>query len=129
MEDADTSEVIDWNIFNQILEMDEDPKERDFSKSIIENYFEQAQSTFADMDSALAQGDLGKVAQLGHFLKGSSASLGLVKVQNICEDIQHLNGSDRSGAADLIAHARAEYGAVHKLLSQFFAEGGGAAIS
>lgn len=32
--------------------------------------------------------DLEKLSQLGHFLKGSSATLGLVKVRDSCEKIQ-----------------------------------------
>jgi osomolarity two-component system, phosphorelay intermediate protein YPD1 len=38
--------------FGQILEMDDD-EDREFSKSIIWNYFEQAGSTFVDMATAL----------------------------------------------------------------------------
>lgn len=33
--------------------------------------------------------DCGKLSELGHFLKGSSATLGVTKVQNSCELIQH----------------------------------------
>ena len=33
--------------------------------------------------------DLQKLSQLGHFLKGSSAALGVAKVQASCEKIQH----------------------------------------
>ena len=32
--------------------------------------------------------DLNKLSELGHFLKGSSATLGLVKVRDHCEKIQ-----------------------------------------
>ncbi len=32
---------------------------------------------------------LGELSALGHFLKGSSAALGITKVQNTCEEIQH----------------------------------------
>ena len=35
-----------------------------------------------------AAGDLEKLSSLGHFLKGSSATLGLVKVRDSCEKIQ-----------------------------------------
>ena len=33
--------------------------------------------------------DLKELSQLGHFLKGSSATLGLTKVKEACEKIQH----------------------------------------
>jgi len=34
-------------------------------------------------------GDLQQLSSLGHFLKGSSATLGLTKVKDSCEKIQH----------------------------------------
>jgi osomolarity two-component system phosphorelay intermediate protein YPD1 len=33
--------------------------------------------------------DLPQLSSLGHFLKGSSAALGVIKVQAACEKIQH----------------------------------------
>jgi HPt (histidine-containing phosphotransfer) domain-containing protein len=33
--------------------------------------------------------DLKKLSELGHFLKGSSAALGIRKLQNTCEKMQH----------------------------------------
>lgn len=119
------SEVIDWSIFSQILMMDEDENERDFSKSIVENYFEQAETTFADMDAALSNDDMQKLMRLGHFLKGSSASLGLVKVQSTCEDIQHIDTSEEEPSA-LLVRVRQEYSEAHSWLNDFFNNEGSA---
>lgn len=113
------SEVVDWSIFSQILMMDEDENERDFSKSIVENYFEQAESTFTDMESALENGDIPKLMRLGHFLKGSSASLGLVKVQSTCEEVQHLDTSEVQ-PIELLQRVRQEYAEARDGLSRFF---------
>lgn len=44
--------VIDMDIFGQLLEMD-DEEDREFSKEIVWNYFDQAESTFGKMDKAL----------------------------------------------------------------------------
>jgi osomolarity two-component system phosphorelay intermediate protein YPD1 len=41
---------IDVPTFEQILEMDEDEDEREFSKSIVYDFFSQAESTFTKMD-------------------------------------------------------------------------------
>jgi osomolarity two-component system, phosphorelay intermediate protein YPD1 len=46
-------DVIDHTIFEQILEMDDDEAERDFSKSIVYDFFDQAKSTFDKMDDNL----------------------------------------------------------------------------
>lgn len=45
-------DVIDVEVFDQLLEMDEED-DRDFSKSLVYNYFEQAESTFEKMNNAL----------------------------------------------------------------------------
>jgi len=45
-------DIIDIDVFGQLLEMDEED-EREFSRSLVWNYFEQAESTFANMDKAL----------------------------------------------------------------------------
>lgn len=119
--------VIDVYTFDQILEMDEDDKERSFSKSIVETFFDQAETTFDKMDNALAENDLENLAQLGHFLKGSSASLGLTKVQNACSEIQHLgrlNPNDPPLGHDeleaLLKKVRAAYDEIHSLLEAFY---------
>lgn len=44
---------IDPTTFEQILEMDDDEDEREFSKSIVYGFFEQAENTFDKMDAAL----------------------------------------------------------------------------
>lgn len=36
--------------FEQILEMDDDEEERDFSKGIVYGFFEQAETTFKKME-------------------------------------------------------------------------------
>ncbi|KAH6688562.1 hpt domain-containing protein [Plectosphaerella plurivora] len=79
---------VDMNTFSQILEMDDSEDDREFSQSIVSGFFEQAEETFEQMDAALKEEDLEKLSQLGHFLKGSSATLGLVKVRDSCEKIQ-----------------------------------------
>jgi osomolarity two-component system phosphorelay intermediate protein YPD1 len=45
--------MIDTATFEQILEMDDDEEERDFSKSIVYGFFEQAEQTFKKMDASL----------------------------------------------------------------------------
>ena len=102
---------IDMETFEQILELDEDDT-HDFSCEMVWQYFSQAQVTFQQMDDALCaylsftqplscftsslplcfcsvKSDLDKLSSLGHFLKGSSAALGVTKVQATCEKIQH----------------------------------------
>lgn len=44
--------LVDHSVFDQLLEMDDDD-EREFSKSIVWNFFEQAEQTFTQIEDAL----------------------------------------------------------------------------
>ncbi|KAL9106420.1 MAG: hypothetical protein Q9227_008562 [Pyrenula ochraceoflavens] len=98
-EEFDFGDNIDPATFEQVLEMDEDDDDRDFSKGIVYGFFEQAEGTFAKMHTALEKKDLRVLSELGHFLKGSSATLGLIKIKDACEKIQHFGAhKDETGA-------------------------------
>lgn len=131
-------DAIDPATFEQILEMDDDEDEREFSKSIVYDFFTQAETTFSKMDSELDKGDddptaLKDLSELGHFLKGSSATLGLTKVKDSCEKIQHYGQlKDESGTneitkeesrtklATIIKQAKKEFKDVEKVLREFY---------
>lgn len=49
----DLEGAIDLPTFEQILEMDDSEEDREFSRSIVYGFFEQAEETFESMDSAL----------------------------------------------------------------------------
>ncbi len=44
---------IDYSTFCQVLEMDDDEEDREFSRSIVSGFFEQARETFVNMEKAL----------------------------------------------------------------------------
>jgi osomolarity two-component system phosphorelay intermediate protein YPD1 len=126
---------IDAATFEQILEMDDDD-DRDFSKSIVFDFFDQAENTFNKMNSCLVKRDLAQLSALGHFLKGSSATLGLTKVKDSCEKIQHFGANkDETGTKDelnddvclkrletTIKQAKQEFVEVEKVLKNFYGE-------
>ncbi|KAG0092872.1 hypothetical protein BGZ93_010403 [Podila epicladia] len=92
-------DIIDHTTFDQLLEMD-DEEDHEFSKSLVWNYFEQAEKTFGDMNEAMKNLDFPDLSRLGHFLKGSSAALGLTKVKESCEKLQHYgNRKDATGTS------------------------------
>ncbi|SPC64561.1 related to YPD1 - two-component phosphorelay intermediate [Ustilago sp. UG-2017b] len=127
--------IIDMDIFTQLLEMD-DEDDREFSKSIVWNYFDQAETTFKEMDAALSTHDLTELSTLGHFLKGSSAAVGVIKVRDSCEHMQHYgkcHGED--GVSDLskegalkkltvtLRDVKVQYREAAKALKAFYDEG------
>ncbi|KAJ2083608.1 Phosphorelay intermediate protein [Coemansia sp. RSA 988] len=88
-EDLD-NDILDIYNFNQLLAMDDDGDIHAFSRDIVSQYFDQARSTFADMEKALKEKDLLMLSSLGHYLKGSSATIGVKKVMECCKNIQFL---------------------------------------
>ncbi|RHZ44721.1 Hpt domain-containing protein [Aspergillus thermomutatus] len=129
------SEVLDKSTFEQILEMDDDD-DRDFSKGIVYGFFDQAETTFEKMEKALEDKKLAELSSLGHFLKGSSATLGLNKVKDHCEKIQHYGaGKDETGTADepdeetslkhikeTLVEVKKDYKEVEQVLRNFYGE-------
>ncbi|UQC74481.1 hpt domain-containing protein [Colletotrichum lupini] len=150
----DFGDAIDSVTFGQILEMDEDENDRDFSQSIVFGFFEQAEETFEQMDEAFPlspftpgvssvadrnsfsgglEKDLEKLSSLGHFLKGSSATLGLVKVRDSCEKIQRYGKKENEDGTPetdeklcleriekTLKDLKTEYEDAEKLLKKFF---------
>jgi osomolarity two-component system phosphorelay intermediate protein YPD1 len=125
-------QAVDMSTFNQILEMD-DPGDHEFSYSLVFGFFEQAEETFDAMDQALEDKDLEKLSSLGHFLKGSSATLGLVKVRDGCEKIQrygkkeNVDGSPEPDEAlclerikDALKAVKTDYKDVEKILKRYY---------
>ncbi|KAH9908116.1 histidine-phosphotransfer domain, HPT domain-containing protein [Xylariomycetidae sp. FL2044] len=129
----DLGDAVDIVTFMQILEMDDSEDDREFSRSIVVGFFEQAEETFTNMDKALESKDLEELSRLGHFLKGSSATLGLTKVKDSCEKIQrygkkeNVDGSPEpdeklclSRITETLATVKAEYSDVEKTLKNFY---------
>ncbi|KAF9342480.1 hypothetical protein BGX26_007450, partial [Mortierella sp. AD094] len=103
----DDDGIIDHTTFDQLLEMD-DEEDHEFSRSLVWNYFEQAEKTFGDMDEAMEKLDFPDLSRLGHFLKGSSAALGLTKVKESCEKLQHYGNRKDAIGANTITNDEAE---------------------
>ncbi|CAK7244042.1 MAG: Phosphorelay intermediate protein [Sporothrix thermara] len=105
----DFGDSISEAAFEQILEMDESPSNRDFSKALVYDYFIQAKDTFVNMDAAVNEKNLEKLSDLGHFLKGSSAALGFDRLKEYCQVIQQygkkmtLDGSEEPNESVCLA--------------------------
>lgn len=135
-QEFDFGDHVDLATFEQILDMDEgeDEEGHEFSHSIVFGYFEQAESTFQKMDAAVEKKDLAELSSLGHFLKGSSATLGFTKVKDECEKIQHYGHmKDETGTIDepdeakclknteqSITVAKRAFNTVQKLMTKYY---------
>jgi len=128
---ANAKEYVEIATFEQILEMDDGDPSKEFSRALVFGFFEQAASTFEDMDNNI---DLDQLSALGHFLKGSSATLGLFKVRDACEKIQHWGAmKDETGnndadskddnlekIKDIMPQMKKDYEAVETWLKDYF---------
>lgn len=81
------NKLIDDEIFNQLLEIEEDDS-RDFTKGLVQDFFQQVDESIIKFDELLNESKVIEAGKLGHYLKGSSAMIGAVKVRDVCEDIQ-----------------------------------------
>ncbi|PSR78813.1 hpt domain-containing protein [Coniella lustricola] len=129
----DFGDQVDIQTFSQILEMDDDEVEREFSKPLVMNFFEQAEETFEKMEDALKEKKLDELSNLGHFLKGSSATLGFNKIRDSCQIIQQyghkqtVDGADEpdekvclSKIEDAIKNLKEDFTDLEKDLKAFF---------
>ncbi|KAF9454816.1 histidine kinase, phosphotransfer Hpt [Macrolepiota fuliginosa MF-IS2] len=118
--------------FQQIRELDDEESD-EFSREMVYAFFTQAEDTFKSMDGALYNKDLAELSSLGHFLKGSSAALGVRKVQNSCEKIQHYGKlrDEEAGTnlkpeealksiGSLLVQVKKEYLAAERLLKKLY---------
>ncbi|KAF9431285.1 hypothetical protein BGZ76_000478 [Entomortierella beljakovae] len=126
------NDFIDHATFDQLLDMD-DEEDHEFSRSLVENYFEQAEKTFEELDEAMKKSQFSDLSRLGHFLKGSSAALGLKKIKTSCEKLQHYgNRKDAEGMETieddqartlikaLLSQMRREYDEAKSFLDAFY---------
>ncbi|OLY82888.1 Multistep phosphorelay regulator 1 [Smittium mucronatum] len=80
--------ILDQQVFEQILELDDGDQE--FLHRLIENYYTQVNAAFETLYKSIVNKDLGAVAAIGHSLKGSSASLGLIKMKETSERLKKI---------------------------------------
>jgi len=126
--------IIDLNIFEQIRELD-DEDSHEFSHATVMEYISQVGETFSKMDKADARKDLEDLHALGHFLKGSSAALGIRKVQASCEQMQHaghnldvvherkLNDKDAlEMCGKILARVKGEHAEAERWFNNYFAQ-------
>lgn len=75
--------------FGPILAMDESDPSREFSKALVWAWCDQAEMAIEEMEHYLSSGEIARLADKAHYLKGSSASLGLLQVSATCQSIYH----------------------------------------
>jgi osomolarity two-component system phosphorelay intermediate protein YPD1 len=128
---VDFGDHVDEPTFIQILEMDEE--QYDVSMPLVINFFEQADETLENMNKAVAAKDLSELSKLGHFLRGSSSTLGFTKIKDNCQIIlQYGIKSNVDGTAepdeeiclkkitDTLSAVKIDMDELKKMMNKFF---------
>jgi len=127
---------LNMETFQQLLDLDEDDEvDREFSKGMVHAFFEQVQSTLPEMEKRTKKEDLATLSSLGHFLKGSAATIGAVKLSDRFEQVEYygklherdtgreITQSDAlARIRGVLGDAQTDFDVARKWLQQFYGE-------
>jgi two-component system sensor histidine kinase/response regulator len=92
---------------------------------LIRSYLQEAPAQLATLREAVAQGEAGRVEEVAHGLKGSSAQLGATRMSRLCAALQEAPGhADLGQAAAQVAELQREFVRVRTALEAVLHEAG-----
>jgi two-component system, sensor histidine kinase and response regulator len=114
--DSDDADSIDASALDQMRKL-QVKGEPDFFASLIDLFFEDAESHIEDLRQAAAKGDARLLAKKAHSLKSSCGNLGAKKMTAICNEIEAIGRRDSvEGAAAFVEELAEEFSRVRRLL-------------
>jgi HPt (histidine-containing phosphotransfer) domain-containing protein len=87
-EPAASCEIIDQEMFAQILQLDDAEYDHTYSWELYTTFFAQAHHALAEMHDKLLEEDMGALADAAHLLKGSCGQLGVARAAATCGTIE-----------------------------------------
>jgi HPt (histidine-containing phosphotransfer) domain-containing protein len=88
-------------------------------------YLRDTSAQLVALREAVEQGDAGRVEEVAHGLKGTSAQLGATRMAGLCAMLQEAAGAhDRSAAAAQVAELQSEFVRVRAALQAMLSEAG-----
>jgi CheY-like chemotaxis protein len=119
----DTDPVLDRSVLATLQELKRGQSR--LLPHLIRLYLQEAPAQLAALQEAVAQGDSGRVEDLAHGLKGSSAQLGATRLSRLCAALQEVAGAhDLSEAAAQVADLPREFVRVRVALEAVLHEAG-----
>jgi len=109
--------VVDFSVLDSYVDaVGEDAS--GFLKDLVVTYLENAARLLQSMDDSLAKGDVETFHRTSHTLKSSSASLGAMRLSDLCKRMELASSSGcLDGMAELLSLAHQEYERAKPLLS------------
>lgn len=91
-----------------------DTPENPFLKNLIQTYLSTSEKIVSDLYAAAQSSDLKQMGEVAHSLKSSSASLGAMKLAEMCYELEKMgrNLIQSSGHLELAQKVRDEFEAV-----------------
>jgi signal transduction histidine kinase/HPt (histidine-containing phosphotransfer) domain-containing protein/FixJ family two-component response regulator len=87
---------------------------------VIGAYFDSAPGLVEEIENAIEKGDAGALADAAHPLKSSSASLGALRLSELCKELEALGRAGcTDGASDLLGEFQLEFSRVRRALGRY----------
>jgi HPt (histidine-containing phosphotransfer) domain-containing protein len=119
---ADERDVLDRQVLAAVLEL-ERISHAGLLAHMITLYLQEVPAQLAALHEAVAHGDAGRVEEVAHGLKGSSAQLGATRMASVCAALQEAAGAhDLSEVAAQVAELQSEFVRVRAALQAVLPE-------
>jgi HPt (histidine-containing phosphotransfer) domain-containing protein len=100
--------LVDLEVVDELRESTGDDME--FVRELVATYVEESAGNIAALEAAMAAGDLGAVVRPSHTLKSSSASVGAMRLSELCRGIEIAGREGRAeGLPERVALVRPTY--------------------
>lgn len=67
---------------------------KDFVKNLVWMFIRDSEKRIREMEAAAAQGDVGRLCDAAHSLKGISGAIGALAVMDLCDTLQRMRGQE-----------------------------------
>ena len=103
---------IDRSILASLREL-QGEDEPDIVAELAQMFVEEVPLRLAELREAVEVGDASSVERIAHTLKGSTGSMGAVRMETICSGLEEMGRSEElAGALELISRLKEEFGRV-----------------
>jgi HPt (histidine-containing phosphotransfer) domain-containing protein len=120
-EPAAPCEIIDQDMFAQILQLDDTEGDHSYSWELYTTFFTQAHDTLAEMRQKLREEDIAALADAAHLLKGSCGQLGIARAAATCSEIeQRCRDGQKVGVDSLLENLESDVAAAKRWIVDWY---------
>jgi PAS domain S-box-containing protein len=94
-------EVIDFSVLASLKDLQQ-PDEPDFVTELIDLFLADTASQLENLRLALSTNEVAEVRRVAHFMKGSSANIGAVRMAALCQELEIKDFDNRANGSDSV---------------------------